>query len=409
MNIRLKNHFTVAALVSASLVLAIEYSSAAPGEGIRLTENLSLSPFVESTVFYDSNVFLDEEDERDDLFLDLVGGLSLREEKEDFSLTLRGWAQMRQYQEYTSEDNEGFQENLDIVYGQRDRLQFNLTQRHSSVFDYEFTQQGASANGRENVGLRLVEGRTRRTERVLNDVRGSVGRDFDKLETFIGATYSSVEFERQLSDWSETQVDIDIGYKLTDKTSATLAGEYGRHETDNNLDNNEFLKARCGLCSEATAKVAYRLAAGLETYDAEDAEGRSDELDQTRFHFDASGSWAATEKLDVQVFGRNEILPTSAFEENTKEVRQGSVGLSYQVTETILSSLGASYRDDTYSRPIDGIDARENLTGFQLRLAYRARRPFLRLTGLVRYEEFESNIQDNYEQLRASLALNLTY
>ena len=405
----MKNHFTVTALALASLVFTIEYSSAAPGEGIRLTESLSLSPFVEGTAFYDSNVFLSKDNEQDDLFLDLVGGLSLREEKEDFSLTLRGWAQMRQYQEYTSEDNEGFQENLDIVYGQRDRLQLNLTQRYSSVSDYEFTQQGAGANGRENVGLRLVEGRTRRTQRVLNDVVVGITRAFDKIEVSADATYSSVAFDEDLRDWSETKAHIDMGYKVTEKTSATFAGGYGQHDTDNGLNNNEFVNALFGVRTEPTEKVTYDLGAGVQSYTAEDSTGDSDALDQTRFHFNASASWTATEKLDVQLFGRNEILPTSAFEENTKEVRQGSVGLRYQVTSTIGSSLGVSYREDVYSRPIDGIDAKEALTGLQLRLSYQARRPFLTVTGLVRYEEFESNIQDNYEQLRASIALNLTY
>ncbi len=55
---------------------------------------------------------------------------------------------------------------------------------------------------------------------------------------------------------------------------------------------------------------------------------------------------------------------------------------------------------------IGGIDAEEEIRGVQWKLKYDPKDKVVNLALNIRYEEFESNIQDDYTQLRVVLGLN---
>ena len=396
------------------------WTIAGPGEGVRLSSDTTISPMVEASYSYDSNVYLDSEDELDDFYFDFIAAVTLLKQNNKNSLSLRAWYQLRRYDEYIEKDDDTFQENFDWVYGTRRELQITLNQRYGKVADYEFTQPDVHARNQEGkAALRLLETRTRRVERELKDLGLSVAHDTDKLESNLGVNYTSVEFdaETELHDWSEAQAGVNFGFRATDKSFATLVALLGQHESDNDSGDALFLKGRIGFRTIPTYKTSIDISLGLEQYDADAAQNQDlsqglsegDDLDETVFHYDLTAVWAVTEKLDFQVYGRNEILPTSAFERNTKQVNQGSVGLLFRLTETVHTTLGVSYRSDDYKRPIDDVDAFEELVGAQLRLMYQNKRKFLQLYAKIRYEEFESNIQDEYAQLRATIGLNLKY
>ena len=94
---------------------------------------------------------------------------------------------------------------------------------------------------------------------------------------------------------------------------------------------------------------------------------------------------------------------------NTKRVDQGSVGIVYEFSRDIYSTLGVSYRRDTYTLPINGIDAVESLAGIQFRIRYVTSKKRIALYGKVRYEDFTSNIQPDYDQLRVTVGATLAY
>lgn len=110
------------------------YAQDAPG--IRLTETTSISPFVEASYTYDSNVLLLREGlEQDDLYLDVVGGLSLLRKTEASALNLRGWYQMRRYQEFDLLNDDTWQINGEYVGGYIDRVQWILKLKHGVLSD----------------------------------------------------------------------------------------------------------------------------------------------------------------------------------------------------------------------------------------------------------------------------------
>ena len=61
--------------MAIALALSPVQLLAGPGDGLRI-EKFTISPFVSASLTYDSNVFLDEENEEDDLFIDaMLGGM----------------------------------------------------------------------------------------------------------------------------------------------------------------------------------------------------------------------------------------------------------------------------------------------------------------------------------------------
>ena len=407
-------------------------ADAGPGSGIRLWRDTTISPLIEASYTYDSNPGLyPEGEEIDDYFWDAVLALSLIKQNDKQSLSLRGWYQLRRYDLFKDLDDDTWQENIDWVYGDRRDLQLMLSQRFGILSDYEFTQSDTDAKNQSGDALlRLIETRTRRVSRTLNDIGAGLSHETDRTQIDGGVSYAAVAFEEEegLFDWSELQGSVDFGYRATDKTVLALNGVLGQHTTDNSLKDTAWIKGKLGVRTEPTYKTSIRLGVGIESYTAEvDDSGmtvdtdvdrdvdidtsQSDDtsLDTTRFHYDGKVVWSVTEKIDFQLFGRNEILPTSAFTANTKEVNQGSVGLVYRPKDNWTGSVGWSYRTDDYTRLIDGIDAFEELIGLQLRLVYDNKRRWLQIYAKARYEEFRSNIQDEYIQLRVTLGLNLKY
>jgi len=399
-------------------------ADAGPGSGIRLASDTTFSPFIEASYTYDSNpLLLPEGEELDDYFLDIVPALSFIKQNDRQSLSLRGWYQIRKYDEFTPLDDDTWQENIDWVYGDTRDLQLILSQRHGVLSDYEFTQGDTDAKNQSGEALlRMIETRTRRVHRALDDIGVGASHETDKTFIDIGVAYAAVAFEEEdgLYDWSELLASGDVGYRATDKTVLGAHVELGQHDSDNELDTVDWLKGRLSTQYEPTYKTKIKIGAGLESHNAGDATGAqsadldtatsdSTDLDRLIFHYDARAIWAVTEKTDLQMFGRNEMLPTSAFAQNTKQINQGSVGIVYRPTETIQTTLGVSYRSDDYTRLISGVNAFEELLGGQLRIVYDNRRRWLQIYLKARYEEFTSNIQDDYVQLRLTVGLNLKY
>jgi len=392
-------------------ILAPLTVTAGPREGFNLGAGFTLSPFVEGSLTYDSNIYLDPEgQETNDLFYGVVGGLSLIKRTEDVLMNLRGWYRIRRYQDNDVLDDDTWQESFNFVWGDIDKLQIKLDQRYSDVSDYEFTQAEIGNEGGEDLTLRLIDGRTRRTQRQLNDIGVSASRQTDKLLAQLGGGYASVSFDDDnLREWEEGEVNVDLGYEATDKSSIVFAGSHGEHDSHNGLRNISFTKLRVGMRSQRTEKLSFAAGVGAELYRAEDSTGDSVELDQELFHYNLNGAWAITRKISLQAFGRNEMVPTSAFDDNTKRVDQFSLGLLWRFSQDWETTFGASLRQDDYSRPIDGVDAEEELRGVQWKIGYVPGDELINIVLNIRYEDFESNIQDEYDQLRASLLVNLTY
>lgn len=389
-------------------------ATAQDAAGIRLSESISISPFVEASYSYDSNVLLlGDGMEEDDFYLDAVGGLSLLRKKEASTLNLRGWYQARRYQDYDLLDDETWQLNGEYVGGYIDRAQLILKAKYGVLSDYEFTQSDLAAQfERSRAGDFMMETRTMRYRRILDSYSAGVARESRRFDLSIHGTYSAVEFDTtkaSLYDWNEIFLQPRIGLRVSEKTSITLGGEIGQQDSENELDTLDFLRLRLGMYLTPSEKTKLDFGAGYQESKVDTTSSSGTSLDTEGFHFDGNASWMATSKILLHVFAKNEILPTEAFASNTKQVDQAAVGGTYKITQQVFASLGLSYRRDEYTAPIDGVDALEELAGIQARLAFDSQKQNLRIYLKGRYEEFTSNIQTDYDQLRLTIGLNFAF
>jgi len=401
-------------VLMALLLFVWTPASAQDAAGIRLTDSTSLSPFVEANLTYDSNVLLLGEGlEEDDFYLDVVGGLSLLRKKEASTFNLRGWYQARRYEAYSLLDDETWQINGEYVGGYIDRAQVILKAKYGVLSDYEFTQSDLAAQfERSRAGDFMMETRTMRYRRILDSYSAGVARETRWFDLSLHGTYSAVEFDTTkatLYDWREIFIQPRIGLRASEKTSITLSGELGQQDSDNDLDTLDFLRVRLGLYLTPSEKTKVDFGAGYQETKVDATSSSGSSLDSERFHFDGNASWMATSKILLHVFAKNEILPTEAFQRNTKTVDQASIGGTYEITRQLFSSLGLSYRRDEYTAPVNGVDALEELIGIQARLAFNSQKQNLRIFLKGRYEEFTSNIQTDYNQLRLSIGLNFAF
>ena len=401
-------------VLMALLLFVWTPASAQDAAGIRLTDSTSLSPFVEANLTYDSNVLLLGEGlEEDDFYLDVVGGLSLLRKKEASTFNLRGWYQARRYEAYSLLDDETWQINGEYVGGYIDRAQVILKAKYGVLSDYEFTQSDLAAQfERSRAGDFMMETRTMRYRRILDSYSAGVARETRWFDLSLHGTYSAVEFDTTkatLYDWREIFIQPRIGLRASEKTSITLSGELGQQDSDNDLDTLDFLRVRLGLYLTPSEKTKVDFGVGYQETKVDATSSSGSSLDSERFHFDGNVTWMATSKILLHVFAKNEILPTEAFQRNTKTVDQASIGGTYEITRQLFSSLGLSYRRDEYTAPVNGVDALEELIGIQARLAFNSQKQNLRIFLKGRYEEFTSNIQTDYNQLRLSIGLNFAF
>lgn len=380
------------------------------GEGVKLDSHTTFSPFAEGSATYDSNVgLMPKGKENEDWFTDFVLGGSLLRLTDWMSANLRGWWQTREYQDSKSLNADTWQENFDGIFGDRRQLALELSQKHSDVSDYEFTQSDAGARNQEGQAVgQLLEGRTMRVPRTLDDLGAGVGHDTDKLETQFGASYGAADFkDPKIYDFNEEAADLNLGYKSSDKMTETLFLSYGGINSDNGLTDMAYWKARLGTRIRTSYKTSLSAGAGYQKMDSTLSTGEP--LQQDSFNYDVAASWAVSDKTTIQAYGRNEILPTMAYTDNTQTINQFSLGAIQALSTSWFTSAGVSYRRDNFARAIDSVQGWEEQRGYQWRLEYENPRRILKAFAKVSYEQYRSNIQDAYNQLRGTLGVSLTY
>ena len=409
-------------IISLAVILFLAAAPGAlakPGEGIKIG-NLTLSPFVDISVTWDSNVFLTEEDETEDFFLDIVPGIAFVNKTERLIVSGRGWGQFRRYQDETTLDSDTYGEKLGAVWGEEDRLTLGVNEKFIHLTDYELGPRSVDTLNLTSQNLMLTEDRTERVERDLFDV-GPVAEYHvtEKFQVDVGYSYSSVEYEtNSLFDWYENRGQIEFRQKITDKSSALINGQYSQQSSDGYTNDSTYYIVRGGWLYEATKKTAFKASAGIESYDFGNTSPLGEDLNADIFSYDIAATWQATEKILVEGMARNGIQPAAQYASNTKEITLASVGASYDITKSWILSLAGSWRYDDYTGRVVDTDTGElrfkhrRLYGGRLRLDYKPSVKFYDLYAETTYEDSNTNVTDdygNYDQWRIALGLALRY
>ncbi len=389
---------------------------AAPGDGIKIS-NLTLSPFVDLSATYDSNVHLTDPADAD-YFGDAVVGLAFINKTDRLTLSGRGWGQFRRYLDATDLDSDGYGEKLGLIWGEKEKLTLAVNEKFIQLEDYELTPRSVDSLNDVSANLMLTEDRTERTKRHLFDIAPVLGYDFtEKLHSEAGYSYSSVDYDdSDLYDWHENRGRLELQREVTDKSSGVLSGEYSQQDSDGLPDSTSYYVVQGGWLYRATAKTSAKIGLGLESFDYPKKSEYGESLDKDIFSWDVAASWQATEKINVQASGRNDIQPATQYKANVKEVSLGSVGVSYDITPTWIFSLAGSYRRDDYIGKVqvgdELLSKRRNIAGARARIDYRPRAKWYEVYLEASYEKARDNLEDDYpdyNQFRATLGLALRY
>lgn len=402
-------------LLLASAIGAI----AKPGEGIKFGQ-LTLSPFLNVQGTWDSNVYLTEEDETDDFFLDIVPGIAFLNKTERLIISGRGWGQFRRYLDETSLDSDSYGEKVGLVWGEEERLTLAVNEKYIHLTDYEIEPRGVDTLNLSAQNLMLAEDRTERVERDLFDIGPVVEYHVsEKFQVDVGYSYGSVDYEtNSLFDWHENRGQVELRHKITDKTSALVNGQYSEQTSDGYTNDSTYYIVRGGFLFEATKKTAVKASAGVESYDFGNTTPLGEDLSEDLFSYDIVGSWQATEKILVEAMAKNGMQPAAQYIANTKEMTLAALGASYDITKSWILSLAGSWRYDDYRGKVeDPNDGRlrfknRELYGGRLRLDYKPSVKFFDLYAETTYEDSHTNIKDdygNYDQWRIALGLALRY
>ena len=432
------------------LLLAMAFSAAwAVEEGMRVGP-LRLSIFGEISGTYDDNVrlvvpegeiqdrtiFEDEgtgegAQEEDDIYYEGSLGLRLFRDTDDFMASLSAIYTARRYTDFTELDNESWGQEAEIVIGEReiDRVTLGLREAYREVFDYEMSAYPDDFTNPHTQDLFLAEDRTERVSRQLLDLAGIITWQMsDKLGSDFSVGYGEIEYDTEsLFDWNDIKGQAEFDYRLTEKTSALLTGQYGQQDSDA-LDNEpDYYVIRGGVLTRTTDKLTFKGGVGAGSYDrfrksdeAIAVDGDTADEIQTESEdtvdyvsFDVAGDWDLSQRTKLQVIGRNAVQPAAQYNDNVKIVSVASVGLSRRILEDFRLAGTISYRNDDYQDLVEidtneYIDQEDTIWGGHLRLGYEPQDGYLNVYVAASYEDRTTNIpNEDYDQLRLSIGLKL--
>jgi hypothetical protein len=383
------------------------------------------------TIFADEDAGLDEKEE-DDIFYEGTLGLRLFRDTDSFLASLSGQYTARRYEDFDDLDNESWVEEAEIQFGDRELNKFSLAlrQAYREVFDYEKAAYPDDFTNPDTRGLFLAEDRTERVSRQLLDLAGILTWQIsDKLGSDFSVGYGSIEYDTELLyDWTDTKGQVELDYRVTDKTSALLTGQYGVQESDA-LDNEpDYYVIRGGVLTRTTDKLSFKGGVGAGRYDRFRKSDRdedladadvAEEIDQEEddvidyLSFDLAGDWDLSQRTKLQIIGRNAVQPAAQYDDNAKLVTVASIGLSHRLFERFRLAATISYRNDDYEDLVEVdedvfVDQKDTIWGGQLRLDYERPNGYFNVYAEAKYEDRETTIpNEDYDQIRLSIGLRV--
>lgn len=358
---------------------------ARPGEGIRW-DNLLASPYLELRIFQDTNIFLANEDKQEDTAV--AGQLGLRFLHETDRLRSRGhvYGYLEDYFDVNAADDEDFGGELEIATGSEETtlLEANVSYKQTDETDREL----GSIQGRE-----------------LYEAGTSISRNLtDKVNALLEYSWNQTDYDVDtFFDRQSHRVSGRAGYSLTDKTDVFVMAGYEHSSSDGSPDNEERI-VRGGLRSQPYAKLAFDIGAGLRD---------SSETNLGELSYDAKVTWQATEKVAFIASGRNQVVPSSQEADNFNLQSLVDLTLTYDMTDRVRATLrGAYLRNELENKiGVDGVptDKNSDTYTFGARVEYTAASKIYDLFAEFQYEERDSSLADEYEQIVAALGIILRY
>ncbi len=313
---------------------------------------LNISPFLNLSALYDSNVDfvregeLKENDVENGRDREKTGGYTLQPGV-DLLMPGNGWQldgraffKLEEYSEDFAESRKDWCETLNWYGETENGTGLRLSQMMQQVV-HDDTDWADRWNDRREMRF-----------------AGHLGKPLsDKNKIGLSGYYHEIKYDdEELFDWDRVGGTLTLATKLSDKTDGLLVGGFSTHSSEDQEGNAESLTAHAGFASRATDKTSYRTTLGVERYSGFD--GDDSELGLS---YDLGATWRASERMTLGLSGRSAYEPAEDVGQNSMLVSTIGLVLNYRPLERWALTVGGAYRREDYTREIE-LDAMQPIT-----------------------------------------------
>ena len=435
---------------------------AQPGDGITMGR-LTLRPYVDGSLTYDSNVQPLQVDATDplapvlkevsDTLYEVRVGTSVLWFHDDWLINGSVWGFRRSYQDLDLEDEDGFGLRFAFAGGDRDRLAWGAFQSFERRFDFGLdalegdlaSATPASSSPARGGDLALEDEFARvQFERDLHLLGVQAGRNLgDRMELDVGYGYREINYQdERLFSESGHAMSLSLGRRLFSETTAFVQGNYGQEDNENYVDAVPYYQVLAGLRSAANEKISYNVGVGYQHFETaeqrprvledgsrvlndgtliledgtslapeplrnpvtgefvEDVPG-NEEDSQSGFAYNIGLGWRPTRKLSFGLSGRNEYR--ASFTGDQREVQLAQLSAWYVPLEPFQISLRVGYWMEEALNEILLINNEGNETRI------KDRRETLTVVGRIAFRPpekwYELYADVTYEEVQSNLNL----
>lgn len=368
---------------------------------------LTLSPYVNLSYTYDSNVDSTKKATADSVFI-VNPGLDVEfKDGNGFEIAGNVWYSYSHYCKYSDAMGKN-------SYGESVALKKQVGENGKKGWTLLIAERYSKVN--QSDSFSTEDGRGIWRDRETFNANAMFERRFtDRFHGNVSAAYDYLDYANNSSKygtlygWSRWSVGGELGYAFSSWTDALIAASYSQY-----LDHKYYggkgggskdrsYSVMAGIGSHATEKISYRVLAGLSRFDFADD-------DKIGWTYQLSGKWQINRRWDVMVLGSSYYQPSESTLGGASKIYALSAGTSYKFTDQIKGTLDLSYRHDQciYSRSGSGRD--QDYMSARIGATYKLNR-YAELYARAEYMwvDYEQNSDWNYSRLRGTVGVQLRY
>lgn len=400
-----------AAFVGLSAFAEASTEASGRPQGFRPFNGLTLSPYVNLSYTYDSNVDGTKKAQGDSIFI--VGpGLNVNWQHNDWEFSGNVWYDYHYYAKY----NNVLGENS---YGESASLKKSSSKNGEKGWTLMLGERYAFISQDDSIGKE--DGRGIWRDRDTIDVNGVYEYRFtDRLHASINGAYDYLHYDNSdskwapLYGWNEWSVGGELGYAFTPWTDALLDAGYSRYTNDgssgvkNYKNSSDSYTLQAGFGSHATRNITYRALLGASWFDY--GEGHQ----TSGWTYSLSSRWKLARKWSLMALGSSYYQPSERDLGSAIKVYALSGGVSYMPTDRWTFTADLAWRHeqsiytDDYLAGAENYD--EDLLSGRLGANWLVNR-YLSLFVRADYETLTCEDRSNYDynRVRGTVGMQLHF
>lgn len=389
--------------------------------GIKLTERLTLKPYVALSASYDTNIDR-EKDGRESLVWTVNPHLGISYKAEQWSLNLNLFYQYNAHHEKGKYDRDqnyhGYGEDLTFYWANsvpgEKGWSIMLTEKYRRMSYDDDMSVDNSTYSRDRQEFKIGAG----IERTFgNGLHADINGGYYWLDYIHGGDFGAY-------GWTRWNAGAEVGYALSPWTDLMIAGSYQGYKQDNPAaeitrfsDKSQGWTIQGGIGSFATDRITYRVLAGYSSFEYGGSNGKRN----SGFSYDISGSWKISDTWRTMLLASSHYQPSERELATSHRIDSISWGISHSMIRGKLgASLDIAYRRETvaYTANLDreygyGSDYDLDIFSVRLGLDYTLNR-FLAVFANAEYrDQVKSGSEGysgyDYDRFRIGVGLRLTY